>query len=141
MAWPDRTDLRTLPATPAPPPALRARVLATQRRRYRQRRLAWLALPLLAVLALLPQAPGGNAPAEPWRESLALEAAWRAQADFAWLQRDARARYLLDELRRLDEGLARAPGGEAAAALWQARARAFAELLASRRDGRTAVLL
>lgn len=140
MAWPDRTDLRPLPATPPPPPALRARVLATQQRRYR-RRLAWLALPLLAVLALLPLAPGGNAPIDPWRESLVLEAAWRAQADFAWLQRDARARHLLDELRRLDEGLARAPGGEAAAALWQARARAFAELLASRRDGRTAVLL
>lgn len=144
MALPIPTErLRlTLASTPPPPPGLRARLLARHRRRRRRGRAALALLPVLLVLGLV-LAPWAGDPGagEPWRQALALEADWRAQADFAWLDRDARARHLVDELRRLDEALARGPDAEAAQALWQARHQALARLLASRRDGRTAVLL
>ncbi|MBX3727501.1 MAG: hypothetical protein KF823_16495 [Xanthomonadales bacterium] len=124
-----------------PPPALRARLLARHARRRRLRAVALLAVPLLLGVGLLAPLTGGSDTAAAWRQVAALEAAWRTEADFDWLQRDARARHLVDELRRLDEALARDPDVTAADTLWQARGRVLSELLASRRDGRTAIAM
>lgn len=144
MALPIPTERQRLAlAETVPPPAnLRARVLARHRGRRIRRRAMRAVLPALLVLGLV-LAPWAGRPGagEPWRQAQAVEAVWRAEADFEWLQQDARARHLMDELRRLDEALARGPDAESAQALWQARHQALTRLLASRRDGRTAVLL
>lgn len=142
LPTPTESQRRELATALAPPPALRARLLARHAGRRRRRTAILLAAPVLAGLGLLLAAGrGAPEPVAGWRQSAALEARWRAEADFQWLRRDARARHLVDELRRLDAALAAGPDAPHAEALWRERSRMLADLIASRRDGRTAVLM
>jgi MoxR-like ATPase len=78
--------------------------------------------------------------------SAALEAAWRQQADPAWLREDARASALVDTLRALDLELGRLYAEDSADPrlldpLWRERSQTLAALIDSRHQGGVAVQL
>lgn len=133
-----------------PPPDLRARIL----RRHSARRAVARGLPALMLVAViagawLVAAPASRPPpaGSGWQaRSAALEAAWRAQADPAWLREDARAHALVESLRALDQELARlyAHAGTDPGRLdplWRERSETLAALIDSRRQGGVAVQL
>lgn len=90
MALPIPTERQRLAlAETVPPPAnLRARVLARHRGRRIRRRAMRAVLPALLVLGLV-LAPWAGRPGagEPWRQAQAVEAVWRAEADFSGCSR------------------------------------------------------
>lgn len=133
-----------------PPAPLRARVLD----RHARRRLARRAAPgLVAVLALalgaaLLHGPTGRDDGASWQaRSRALEDAWRASGDAAWLRDDARARPLLYRLQRVDASIARTLADTRPAEpdqldrLWRERSEVLAALVESRQQGGVAVVL
>lgn len=133
-----------------PPPALRARIL----RRHGIRRVAGAVVPALALTvavagAWLAATPGSQPlPAgSQWQvRSAELEAAWRQQADPAWLREDARASALVETLRALDLELSRAYADDAGDParldpLWRQRSQTLAALIDSRRQGGVAIQL
>jgi hypothetical protein len=133
-----------------PPPALRARVL----RRHGARRVARAVVPTLALAAVVAvgwlvatPTPSGLPAQGSWQaRSAALEAAWRSQADPAWLREDARAHALVEHLRALDQELGRLYAQEGADPrrldpLWRQRSQTLTALIDSRRQGGVAVQL
>ncbi len=131
-----------------PPPSLRDLLLRRHRRRlafHRSLPVLGMLLALATVSFLLPER-GNPAIDTDWQQrSAELESAWREREDRTWLREDARAQYLLRQLRRVDHALDLAYVESSDAGhrnrLWRERSEALSALILSRQQGGVAVRL
>lgn len=141
-----RELLSPVDAASPPPASLRSRVL----RRYTRRRVAPYTTAVIAVVAVVASLVllRREADIAQWQAtSSALEVAWRETGNRDWLLSDARARPLMEQLRRVDSALAHtlasdAPSdSETLSRLWRERSEALTALIESRRQGGVAIQL